>query len=179
MKKLNVFLLVAVLVLGVSVMAGALEVNLPDESQTTTFTATVLEQADITVPATVTFTVNNVSASTPGSGYVSATSIVLIDGNALKISLKADAEYFTAATGGTVTWAASDISWVAGTWTNGGIGVLGELSTGYAEVATSAANASETSSTVAFTLEAKPAVDRAGNHTLVARWKFESLDVTP
>lgn len=175
MKKLNVFLLVAVLVLGVSVMAGALEVTLPDESQTTTFTATVAEQADITVPATVTFTVNNVSASTPGSGDVSVTSIVLFDGNALKISLKADADDFTAATGGTVTWAASDISWVAGIWTNNGIGVPGTLSTAYAEVATSADNAPSTSSTIAFILAAKPTVNRAGNHTLTATWKFEAL----
>ena len=178
MKKLNLFLLVAVLVLGVSVMSGALEVNLPDESQTTTFTATVAEQADITVPDEVIFYVNNVSASTPGSGDVSVTSIVLFDSNALKISLKADADDFTAATGGTVTWAASDISWAADTWTNSGIGVPGILSTTYAEVATSADNATSTSSTITFTLAAKPTVDRAGDHTLTATWKFESL-VTP
>ena len=174
MKKITIFLLVVTLVLGVSGMAGAAVVTLEDTSQTTTFTATVAEQANVTVPATVPFTVNNVSISTTGTGDVSATTIVLTNGNALKISLSGNAASFTAATGGTITWAVGDVSWVAGTWTNG-TGTPGTLANGsYIEVAHSNANASSTSSTITFTLAAKATVDRAGDHTLIATWKFES-----
>lgn len=174
MKKITIFLLVSILALGLNAAAGAAVVTLPDESGTTTFTATVAEQANVSVPANIAFTVNDVSSSTDGTGDVSASTIVLNDGNALKISLKANASTFTAATGGTVTWDASDVSWTAGTWTNGA-GSSGTLdSAAYNEVAHSDANASSTGSTITFTLAAKATVDRAGDHTLAATWKFES-----
>lgn len=178
MKKLTMFLLVAVLVLGVSVMAGAIVVTLPDTSQTTTFTATVAEQADVTVPATVTFTVNDVTSTTNGTGAVSATSIVLADTKQLKISLQGNAASFTPPAAGGTTWDVGDVSWAAGTWTNG-TGAAGTLSSAaYVVVATSAANAPSTGSTITFTLAAKAAADpavKAGDHTLIATWKFESL----
>jgi len=114
MKKITVFLLVSILVLSLSAAAGAAVVTLPDETQSTTFTATVSEQADVTVPADVTFPVTDVTTTTDATGDVSVTSIVLTDGNALKISLKGDAEAFTPpATGGT-TWDVGDVSWAAG-----------------------------------------------------------------
>jgi len=178
MKKLTMFLLVAILVLGASVIAGAVVVTLPDESQTTTFTATVAEQADVTVPATVTFTVNDVTTTTAGTGAVSATSIVLADTKTLKIYLQGDAASFTPPAAGGTTWDVGDVSWAAGAWTNG-TGASGTLSNvAYNEVATSAANAPSTSSTITFTLAAKATADpavKAGDHALTATWKFESL----
>lgn len=182
MKMRNTIWLVAV-VLGLLVSAGlasAAVVTLPDETQSTTFTATVSEQANVSVPATVTFTVTDVSSSTVASdATVSATTIVLTDGNALKISLKGDAADFTPPTGGTNTWAVGDVSWDTGaTWTGitGGAGTAGTLATAYGTVATSDANVTALSTTsLTFTLAADATVDRAGDHTLAATWKFESL----
>jgi len=182
MKKITVFLLVSILVLSLSAAAGAAVVTLPDETQSTTFTATVSEQADVTVPATVTFTVTDVTSTTDGTGDVSVTSIVLTDGNALKISLQGDAAAFTPPAAGGTTWDVGDVSWAAGTWTNG-TGAAGTLNnTAYTEVASTSANAVSTSSTVTFTLAAKAAADpaiKAGDHTLAATWKFESFTPTP
>lgn len=178
MKKFTIFLLVVALVLGVSGMAGAAVVTLEDTSQTTTFTATVAEQADVTVPGTVTFTVSDVTSSTAGTGAVSVTSIVLADTKTLKISLQGSAAAFTPPAVGGTTWDVGDVSWAAGTW-DSGTGAAGTLlSTGYTEVSTSAANPVSQGSTITFTLAAKatasPAV-KAGDHTLTATWKFESL----
>ena len=182
MKKITVFLLVSILVLGLSAAAGATVVTLPDETQSTTFTATVSEQADVTVPATVTFLVNDVTTTTDGTGEVSATSIVLTNGNALKISLKGDAAGFTPPAVGGTTWDVGNVSWAAGTWINGtgDAGTLNNLT--YTAVASTSANAVSTSSTVTFTLAAKAAANpaiKAGNHTLTATWKFESFTPTP
>ena len=175
MKKITIFLLVAVLVLGISIMAGAFVVNLPDTSQTTLFRAIVAEQADVTVPATVTFIVNDVTTTTAGTGAVIVTSIVLFDGNALRISLQGNAAAFTPPAALGTTWGVGDVSWAAGDWTNG-TGAAGTLdNTVYNVVVSSDANAPSTGSTITFTLAAKATVDRAGNHDLTATWKFESL----
>lgn len=177
MKKLAV-LLGVVLILGLAGIAGATVVTLPDETQSTTFTASVSEQADVTVPATVTFTVADVTSTTDSTGEVSVTSIVLTDGNALKISLQGDAAAFTPPAAGGTTWDVGDVSWAAGTWTNG-TGAAGTLNAStYTEVASTSANAVSTSSTITFTLAAKAAADpaiKAGDHTLAATWKFESF----
>jgi len=176
MKKLTIFLLVVGLVLGLSAIAVAVVVTLPDEMQTTTFTATVSEQADVTVPGTVTFNVTDVTSTTDGTGTVTVTSIVLIDRNALKISLKGNAAAFTPPAGET-TWDVGDVSWTAGVWTNG-TGAPGTLSEAHTEVATSDENAPSTSSTITFTLAAKAAASPAifaGDHILTATWKFESF----
>src|SRR2546430_17490625 len=80
-------------------------VTLPDTSRTTTLTANVTEQATVTVPTTVTFTVNNVGASTNSSSQsVTTSSVVLVDAKSLKISLQANAANFTAPAGGGTTW---------------------------------------------------------------------------
>jgi hypothetical protein len=168
----------AALALGFTGAALAATVTLPDTSQTTTLTANVAEQATVTVPAGVTFTVNNVTASTVASNAsVTVATIVLADAKQLKISLQANAANFTAPTGGTVTWAAADVSWAAATWSNSGVGSTGTLSSAaYNTVATSAANATACSTTnLVFTLGAKATVDRAGSHTLAVTWKFESI----
>lgn len=160
-----------------TIHTAALAVVLPDESQQTTLTATVSEQANISVPNEILFDVTNVSANTDATGLaVSATTVVLNDGNALRIELKADAANFTPPSGAAVAWAASDVSWDAAAWT-GGTGAAGVLSSAaYTKVADSSANASElSSSAVTWTLASKATIDRAGDHTLTSTWKFSSF----
>jgi hypothetical protein len=169
----------ALLVLGVAGVASAqVTVTLPDTSQTTTLTAAVQEQARVTTPTTVTFTVNDVSTTTAGSAAaVTVTNIVLSTvTDKLKISTQANAANFTPPVVGAVTWAASDVSWTGGTWT-AATPASGTLSnSAYNEVARCDANVAACNSTnVAFTLAAKSSVVRAGNHTLVITWKFEKI----
>lgn len=171
-----------VLICLVLVLAGAAYsavVTLPDETATTTFTATVTEQANVSVPAAVAWTVNDVSSATDsGAQTVSASTIVLADGAKLRIEIAPDATGFTAPTGGTTTWASSDISW-AGTWTNGtpNDSTMSASANTYVKVAdmTSANAASLSTADLVFRLAAKAGVDRAGAHTLTATWKFSSF----
>jgi hypothetical protein len=152
-------------------------VTLPDTSQSSTGTAVVAEQCHVTVPATISFPVNDITVATPApSASVTITSIVLATATKqLKVSLQAAAAGFTSP-GGTTTWAAGDVSWNGAVWTNA-TGASGTLSSGgYTEVATCAADAGSASTTaLVFTLAAKSTVKRAGNHTLVMTWKFESI----
>jgi hypothetical protein len=171
--------------LGLALTAGAAvaqtTVSLPDTSQETTFSADVAEVATVTVPATVHFAVASVASPTDSAVQtVSATGILLATGKALKISLQANAADFTPPSGGTITWAATDVSWNNGsTWTGitGGAGSANSLSSAaYTAVATSDVNATTLSTaSLVFTLAAKGTVDRAGSHTLAATWKFESI----
>jgi hypothetical protein len=176
----RVFSVVAVLsALGLlSGAASAAIVVLPNQSSTVTFTANVSEQCDVnTLPSAVSFNVvDHTAATNSSSETVTINNILLQNGKGLKISLEANAANFTPPTGGTVTWAASDVSWNAATWTNG-TGAAGTLSnTAFNSLVTSAANAATLSTTgLIFTLAGKDTVDRAGNHTLVATWKLESL----
>ena len=180
MKKIRLFLLVAVLLLSLSVIAGAaVVVTLDDETQSTTFTATVAQQASVTVPSGVAFSVVNVAASTDSDAQsVTVTQIVLTNLQGIKIYLKVYEATFTKPAG-SVTWAVGDISWNAATWSNG-TGSAGTLSSSeYTLVATSTANPETCSTTtLVFTLAAKDTVDRAGAHTLTATWKFESFTPT-
>ena len=167
----RVFVLILVLVTVGA--ASAAVVTLPNTTQTTTFTATVSEQANVSVPAGVAFAVTNVSASTASSAQsVSATVIVLADGKGLRIEIAPNAAAFTKPAG-TVTWAASDISWNAATWTNG-TGDAGTLSSAAWTrlVQTTQNSASTTTTNLVFTLGDKATVDRAGNHTLVCTWQI-------
>jgi hypothetical protein len=152
-------------------------VTLPNTAQTTTLTANVSEQATVTVPATVTFNVTNVNTTTASASQsVTTSSVVLADGKSLKISLEANAATFTAPAGGGTTWAAGDVTWNAATWSNSGVGATGTLSnSAFTQVATCAPNTACSTSTLVFTLAANAAVARAGNHTLVVTWKFESI----
>ena len=153
-------------------------VTLPDTSQTTTLTATVSDQAKVTIPAGVTFTVNDVSISTAASGAsVTVANIVLATASKqLRMSLQADAAAFTPPVGGAATWSAGDVTWNAASWTNAS-GTAGTLSnSAYNVVATCTADVQTCSTTgLTFTLAANTAVKRSGNHMLVVRWKFESI----
>ena len=95
----------------------------------------------------------------------------------LKVSLQANAASFTPAVNGAATWAASDVTWNAATFSNLGTGATGTLSSAaYGEIATCAADvASCSTSDLVFTLAANTNVKRSGNHTLAMTWKFESI----
>jgi len=153
-------------------------VLLPDTSQTTLLTATVSEQARVVVPATITFSVADVSTSTAASAAsVTVDRIVLATATKqFKISLQAGASSFTPPVGGATTWAASDVTWNAATWTNA-TGSSGTLSSStYNTVATCVADAATCSTTgLVLTLAAKTTVQRSGSHTLSVTWKFESI----
>jgi hypothetical protein len=151
---------------------------LPDSSRTTTLTAAVSEQAQVSVPAGVTFNVTNVLTATSASvAEVQTSSMVLATATKqLRISIQANAAAFAPPVQGATTWSASDVTWNAASWTNG-TGGSGTLSaSAYNEVATCAQDASSCStSALTFTLAAKSTVKRSGNHTLSVTWKFESI----
>ena len=167
-----------VMLVGARAAHGQTSVSLPNSTQTTTLTANVTDQARVTVPAGVTFTVTNVSASTPSSGQsITVDSIVLAAAtNQLKVSLQGNSDAFTPPVAGATTWAVGDVTWNAASWTNA-TGSSGTLSnTAYNTVATCTADTGSCSTTaLVFTLAAKSTVKRSGNHTLVVTWKFESI----
>jgi hypothetical protein len=176
---------VAVVVCGLPQSADAqTAVAIPDMNQTTTLTATVSEQARVTVPAGISFSVDNVNTSTSqGNVAISVQNIALTTATKqLRISLTANAASFTPPEAGATTWVAGDVSWNSGpgggpnAWQNA-TGSAGTLSSAaYNTVAT--CNADTTSCSIlklSFTLAAKPAVKRSGAHTLTVTWKFESI----
>jgi len=179
MRKLCVRVGVLGAMLLVSVPAFAQQsVTLTDTSQTTTLTATVSEQARVTEPAGVTFNVTNLSSSTAATAAsVTVQNIVLATATKqLRVSVQGNAASFTPPVAGATTWAVGDVTWNAATWTNA-TGASGTLSnSAYTAVATCTADAADCSTTgLVFTLGAKGTVKRAGNHTLVVTWKFESI----
>jgi hypothetical protein len=147
-------------------------------------TAAVAEQARVTVPASISFSVSDVNASTTqGSVAIAVQNIVL--GTAtkqLRISLSGNAASFTPPVAGATTWSASDVSWTAGpgggpnAWQNA-IGSAGTLSSvAFNTVATCDPDATSCSiAKLSFTLAAKPTVKRSGAHTLTVTWRFESI----
>ncbi len=184
MKMPNTMWLVAVVVgLLVSVsLASATVVTLPNTGQGSTFTATVSEQANVSVSAAIAFAVDDVTSTTDNTAdaSVSATVIVLTNGNALKIELTGNAETFAPPAAGGTTWDVEDVSWDTATWSNGTGNAASLSATGgtYIEVAHSDANAASCASTdLTFTLAAKSAASpavKSGAHTLAATWKFSS-----
>jgi hypothetical protein len=150
---------------------------LPDETGTSTLTATVSEQASISVPSTVNFNVTNILVTTPSSAVtVNATNIVLANASkTLQILVRGNGPVFTPSVAATPTWVVADVSWNAATFTTG-TGVVGTLAQTYVAVATCAANIASCGTTdMVFTLAANPAVTRSGAHTLVITWKFQSI----
>ncbi|HEX7185277.1 MAG TPA: hypothetical protein VF756_25865 [Thermoanaerobaculia bacterium] len=178
MTRRMVFLGSAGLLLIAGTAAAQTTVTLPDTSQTTTLTASVSEQARVTVPAGITFNVTDVANSTAASSAsVTVSNIVLATATKqVKVSIQAGAASFTPSVAGATTWSAGDVTWNAATWTNA-TGASGSLSnSAYSAVATCDADAASCSTTgLVFTLGAKSTVKRSGNHTLSVTWKFESI----
>ena len=150
---------------------------LPDTSQTSTITATVAEQARVTVPTGITFTVaDTATATTSPSVAVSLANIVMATASKqLRVSLQADASDFTPPASGAATWAASQVSWNAASWTSAS-GSSGTLSaSSYNAVATCTADSGSCSTSgLVFTLAPNTNVRRAGSHSLVVRWRVEA-----
>jgi hypothetical protein len=140
----------------------------------TTLTANVSEQARVTVPFNVT-NIAAITASTPVS--VTVDNIVLATAaKTLRMSVQASAAAFTPSVASAATWAAVDVSWGAGTFSNGGVGTTGILALTPVPVATCAADVAACSTTnLIFSLAANSLVKRSGNHTLLMTWKFESI----
>jgi hypothetical protein len=177
-RRFRLHLAALLLIARPAAAAAQTTVTLPDTSQTTTVSVNVSEQARVIVPTGITFNVTNIGASTAASAAtVTVDRIVLATATKqLKLSLQANAASFTPPVAGATTWAASDVTWSAPSWTNA-TGSTGTLSNGgYNTVATCNADAASCSTTgLVFTLGANPAVQRSGTHTLVVTWKFESI----
>ena len=179
--RIKAVLALTVASLAVAAAAGAdpaISLSLPDTSRTTTAVAVIIEQVLVTVPATITFAVTDISVATPSTvaSPVSVTNIVLATlTKQLKISIKAGGLTFT---GSTTPFNASDIRWTGGTWTNaisqpsGGTG----LTTTYKEIATCTAGALACATTDAvFSLASNTSIALSGTQSLTISWKFESI----
>ena len=178
------FLIGAGMSLVTTAVSAQSTVPLPDTSQVTTMTASVVEQARVTLPASATIDVDNVASSSgTGNLTVNVQNIVLSTATKqLRISVMANAASFTPPVSGATTWSADDLTWSNGpgggpsAWQNAS-GSAGTLSSAvYTAIATCDADAATCSSTgFKFNLAAKPTVKRAGSHTLLVTWKFESI----
>lgn len=179
----NVFVrtsMIAGLIVSTAGLASAQQtVVLPgNATQVTTLSADVSEQARVTVPSLVTFNVTNIGIATAsGATSVTVDQIVLATaGKTLRMSVFANAAAFTPSVASAATWAAVDVSWSAGTFSNGGVGTAGILALTAVPVATCAADVAACSTTnLVFTLAPNALVKRSGSHTLGMTWKFESI----
>lgn len=133
------------------------------------------ETVDVTVPSTVTFVIQDVSASSggiPNPITISFSNADLLPGHALRISVRADSATFTPTTGAAIP--ASNVSWTC----NGvnGTGFAGTAtSAGYTQVYQSDAGASSGSCSIAWTLAAPGASILAVIQTVNLSWIFESV----
>ena len=134
----------------------------------------------VTVPAGVSFSVIDVTASSSGApNLVTVTysnPLLFQNSQKLKISVRADSTTFAGP--GTTRIPASSVSWTA--TASGGTASNGTLSSAaYGEVLRSGGNLKPTSTGAAslhWSLAPIAAAGlRAGTHTLTVRWKFEAF----
>jgi hypothetical protein len=172
----------SIVALAMATAAGATDtVALPGNStQTTELTATVSEQATVTVPTAISFAVVNIGAQTLGSAAaVSVTGILLNTGKNLEISVKAGGDFVTTGSGTGTAFSAGDVIWTGGTgthWT--GIADSTGLSTStFKAVATcDGTQTSCSTSDAGFKLKANSAVTLLGAQALTMTWHFASID---
>lgn len=138
-------------------------------------TASAQESVTISLPATVTFTVSDVSSATVADidpVTVQFSGAVLNPSRVLRISVIADAS--TLAGPGGSAMPVSAVSWTV-SGAVGGSGTSGALSSSsYSRVFQSNQSAVSGGFDLSFTLAAVPGTLRAGNHTVRLRWKLES-----
>jgi hypothetical protein len=171
-------MIVALTAITAGLASAQATVFLPDTTQSTLLTANVSEQAQVTVPAGVTFNVTNISQATAAApASVTVNNIVLATASkTLKISVYGAAATFTPSVAATPTWAVADVSWGIATFAPAGTATLGTLAlTPVAIVTCGAAVASCSTTNLVFTLAPNVAVTRSGSHTLSMIWKFESI----
>lgn len=132
----------------------------------------------ITIPAGVSFTVNNISTSTPGvpgSMNISFTNTVNFKKNdSFNISVKADTAFFRGPAN-SQSIPASDVSWTAST--SAGVATGGTMSSAaYSQVYASPTAPVSGAVSLQWTLGPLTAAGlRAGTHTLTVRWRLEFL----
>lgn len=164
-----------------SVGVGNAQTNivLPDTAKTSTLTAAVAEQANLSLPATVTIDVNDVNAeSARPNQTVTISNIVLASATKqLRLSIRANAPTFTKPPASSVTWNASQLSWTSTqAWTNAvyGEGTLSDSA--FNVVATCNPGVSSCSTTrLKFILEPNASIRRSGAYTIGITWKVESI----
>ena len=128
----------------------------------------------VTVPPSLVFQIPNVQTATTAGPTTVTFDLVVLLGQALRISVKADSDLTLP--GGT-TIAASDITWTASGAVNG-VGMNGTLSkTTFTTVYQSQANATSGRVDLTWTLAAQGTSVNAGTRQAALRWKFEA--VTP
>lgn len=142
----------------------------------TVVSAGAQETVSIAVPSAVSFSVTDVSSSTPGSPNpttISFSNAVLLSGKALRVSVQADASAFTPPNGSSIP--VSKVSWST-VGAAGGTGWNGTLSaTSYTLVFQSDPSPTSGHADLAWTLAAPGSGIRAGVHQLTIRWKVESI----
>ena len=131
------------------------------------------ESVSISLPATVSFTVTDVSVSaSAGPSVITFSSAALTTGHALRVSLKADGD-LTPPTGPAIP--ASNVSWTTSSVTQG-VGSNGTLSkTVYNQVYQSQANPTPGGFNLSWTLSAPGTPRNAGSHQATLRWKVEAI----
>jgi hypothetical protein len=134
------------------------------------------DSVDVNIPSFLGFDVQDVTQATTGSPdpfTVAFSNAVLTSGNTLRISVIASAPSFTPPAGPAIP--VSNVTWTP-TGAVHGSGNPGTLSgTVYSDVYDSAANATSGSVNLSFSLAAPGGGIRAGNHTVSATWKIESV----
>ena len=139
-------------------------------------TAVAQESVTISLPATVTFTVSDVSSVTSADidpVTVQFSGAVLNPSRVLRISVIADSSTLAGPGGSTIP--VSAVSWTVSGAT-GGSGTAGTLrSSSYSRVFQSTPQAVAGSFDLSFTLAPVPGTLRAGNHTVTVRWKLEAV----
>jgi hypothetical protein len=135
-----------------------------------------LGSVTITIPASVSFSVTDVSAATVGSPnpfHISFNTLVMLPTNTFRISVQANAANFTSAIGSTIP--ASNLSWKTSNAVNG-TGVNGTLSAGaFNQVYASNTLVLSGSVDLKWTLAAPGSGVKAVSHSLTITWKLEAL----
>ena len=126
----------------------------------------------VTVPPSLVFQIPNVQTATTTGPTTVAFDLVVLLGQALRISVKADSDLTLP--GGT-TIAASAIAWTTSGAVNG-VGMNGTLSkTTFTTVYQSQANATSGRVDLTWTLAAQGTSVNAGTRQAALRWKFEAV----
>jgi hypothetical protein len=139
--------------------------------------AAAQETVRITLPASVAFSVPNMSNTVTGSPNPTTLRFQqasLTATHALRVSVRADASTFTPPSG-MIKIPAANVSWTTSNPTRA-TGFSGTLSsTAYTTVFQSQTNANNGNIDVTWKLAPLPAGVRAGAHNLTIRWKLESI----
>ena len=133
------------------------------------------DTVDITLPQAVSFAVADVSGST--SAIENPTTVRYRNGDfeIINIAIQANDEYFTRPTENGGRIAANKVSWTGSYVSGGGELYNGTLTHSYYVSVWTGYGDQDAEFTMSWTLAAPGTSVRAGNHTLTAVWKIESL----